>query len=181
LKEKRDELFKIHRCSPMVTILVPTMVQIPIFVGLSTIFLHAANMPGSVLRDESFWTLQSLAHPDTTMALPVIVGLLSIATVETSRWFTSEQRARNIAAAQEKAAVERAKGAIRINPMKHIKSIMSGLSVARVFLTALVPGSVELYWLTSAVGGLLTNWFVNYTDRLRKHPSRPPSVKQDKS
>lgn len=135
LKAKRSELLKKHRCAPWITLTIPLLAQAPVFMGLSTIFLRAAKEPGSVLREESFFTLTSLAHPDTTMAFPVLLGLISLATVETSHWFMIEKRGRPLEIARPSE-----KGKVIINPRRYIKGMMRGLSLGRIILAAVMPG-----------------------------------------
>jgi mitochondrial inner membrane protein COX18 len=167
--------------------LVPPISQIPIFVLLSATFLHAANEPGSVLRNEAFLTLNSLAHPDPTVALPIALGLISIASIETSTWFTSEEHSRRFAAVRRR---ERAHGKMVIQPMKYVRSILRGLSVGRIILASMAPGvsyvlkyrfrvfiasmqSVEIYWLTSTTFGLFTNWAMHYSESRRELTKKP--------
>ncbi|KAF8525318.1 60Kd inner membrane protein-domain-containing protein [Gautieria morchelliformis] len=168
LKTKRDELFKLHNCTPWITMLVPPISQIPIFVLLSATFLHAANEPGSVLRNEEFLTLNSLAHPDPTVVLPIALGLISLASIETSGWFTSEEQSRRFAEVRRREQTRRAHGKIVIQPMKYVRSILRGLSVGRIILASMAPGSIEIYWLTSATFGLFTNWAMHYNDSRRE-------------
>lgn len=118
----------------------PPVAQIPVFMLLSAIFLHAANEPGSVLRNEAFFTLQSLAHPDPTVTLPIILGLVSLASIETSKWFISEEQSRRFAEIRRREHARRASGKIVIQPMKYAKSISRGLSVGRIVLAAIAPG-----------------------------------------
>ncbi|KAF8592443.1 hypothetical protein K439DRAFT_1643585 [Ramaria rubella] len=164
LKAKRDELFKLHRCTPWITMTVTPLAQIPVFVILSATFLQAAHEPGSVLRNESFLTLQSLAHPDPTVTLPIVLGLVSLATIETSKWFATGERQRRFIEKNRRDKARKAQGNIVIQPMKYMKSILRGLSVGRIVLAAMAPGSIEIYWLTSATFGLFTNWIMNYSD-----------------
>ncbi|KAF8528940.1 60Kd inner membrane protein-domain-containing protein [Hysterangium stoloniferum] len=163
-----DSLFKEHRCTPWITMVVPPITQIPVFVVLSATFLQLANAPGTVLRDEAVLTLQSLAHPDPTVALPVILGLISLATVETSQWFVTQEKVRRLRETRLRNEAQLSQGKSIIDPRRHIKGIMSGLSVGRIILAATMPGSVVIYWLTSASCGLLANWVVNYSDRLKR-------------
>jgi inner membrane protein COX18 len=109
-------------------------------VVLSATFLWVANAPGSVLHDEAILTLQSLAYPDLTVALPVIIGLISLATIETSQWLVTEERAIRLRKTSFRNEVQWDQGKIIINPCRHIKGIMSGLSVGRIILAAMMPG-----------------------------------------
>lgn len=117
--------------------LVPSVSQIPVFMLLSATLFHAANEPGSVLRNEEFLTLRSLAHPDPTIALPIALGMISLASIETSKWFTTAEQSKKFA---EVTMTHRAHGKTVIQPMKYTKSVLRILSVCRIVLAAMVPG-----------------------------------------
>lgn len=120
--------------------LVPSVPQIPIFMLFTATFFHAANEPGSVLRNEAFFTLRSLAHPDPTVTLPILIGLVSFASIETSQWFTTAEQSRRYALIKSREQAQKADGKIVIQPMKYTRSIMRGLSVGRIILAATTPG-----------------------------------------
>ena len=120
--------------------LVPPASQIPIFVALSAAFFRAVSEPGSALRDEAFLTLPSLALPDPTMVLPIGLGLVSLATIETSKWFVTEERARRSAERKRRDDIQRAQGKVVVQPLKYTRSILRGLSVGRILLAAMAPG-----------------------------------------
>lgn len=165
LNQKRKELLKLHRCSPWATVAISSISQLPMFVLLSSTFLYISNEPGSVFRDEAAFTLQSLAHPDATAAIPVMTGLVSLATIETSHLFLRQERSHSREDPVNKSTGERR---IAINPTRYIKSAIRILSLGRVILTFMMPGSVEVYWLTSAFCGLFTNWILNYKTSRRR-------------
>jgi len=56
----------------------------------------------------------------------------------------TEDRARKLAEAEQKQE-QQSTGKIVVNPLKHIKSIMRGLSVARILIAATLPGVCLLY------------------------------------
>jgi mitochondrial inner membrane protein COX18 len=117
--------------------LVPLVSQIPIFMLFSATLLHAANEPGSVLRNEEFLTLRSLAHSDPTVALPIALGLISFASIETSKWFTTAEQSRKFV---EMRKTQSAHGKNLLQPMKYTKGIVRTLSVGRIVLAAMAPG-----------------------------------------
>jgi len=107
---------------------------------------------------ESIWTLTSLAHTDPTNTLPVLLGMATLANVESSRWFmTAGERAREVLA-NERATEKRSRGLIVIEPKKNIHVVLRLLSVVRMFAAMMIPGSMVIYWLTSAVFGLAQTW-----------------------
>ncbi|KAH8999232.1 hypothetical protein EDB92DRAFT_1932619 [Lactarius akahatsu] len=142
---RRDELFASHRCRPWVTMLVPPLTQLPLFVG-SSMFLSRLSQPPTVFDSESFLTLTSLAHADPTAALPIALGIITLANVESSRWFISKE-------AKERDELEQ-------------RGI---LSVGRILIGSVVPGSVLLYWVSSATFGLLQSWVFDYWERQRSN------------
>lgn len=118
---------------------VPALTQLPLFVLSSLVFTKIAQAP-SVLESESFWTITSLVNPDPTLTIPVVIGLLTLANVESSRWFiTAEQKAR-----EEKVdkwnADKRAQGHMVLEPKKMVQNGLRVLSVGRILIAAMVPG-----------------------------------------
>ncbi|EMD40772.1 hypothetical protein CERSUDRAFT_91514 [Gelatoporia subvermispora B] len=160
-KSRRKELLSKFRCTPLMTTIVPPLTQIPLFIGFSAVLNRVAQAP-SVLDSESVFTLTSLAHSDPTATLPIILGLVTLANVETARWFINAgtlERERKVA---EWAAARRSKGENVVEPKKIIQSSLRVLSVLRILIAAVVPGSVQVYWLTSAVFGLFQSWILEW-------------------
>jgi inner membrane protein COX18 len=74
------------------------------------------------------------------MAMPIVLGIVTMANVESSRWFmTDEQKARE-AKVNEWNAGKRAQGHMVIEPKKHIQSSLRLLSTGRILLGGLMPG-----------------------------------------
>lgn len=164
----QKELLKKFKCGPRPTIIIPIITQIPVFVAMSMLCARIAAPP-TPLDGESFLTLSTLAHTDPTMVLPVVVGMLTLANVEASSWFlTAEQLAKQ--KEQERKIVEKAreKGKPPIVVEKVVKGAMRGLSVVRILITSVMPGSVVIYWLTSSVIGLVQTVVFNILDQRRK-------------
>jgi inner membrane protein COX18 len=110
-----------------------------------------------------------LAHPDPTIALPVpvVIGLISLATIETSQWFVTEERAIRLRKTSFRNEVQRDQGKIITNPRWHIKGIMSGLSVGRIILAAMMPGVSSQNYIIGAYSenfnSLCRNLLINFS------------------
>ncbi|KAJ7590947.1 60Kd inner membrane protein-domain-containing protein [Mycena floridula] len=152
LKARRKELYAQHNCKPMPTMVVPFLAQAPPFILLSLVLSRASTDP-TPFDSESFMTLTTLAHPDPTMVIPILVGLITAANMETSILL----RARTSTGSTPAKNPDRSKFVQNL-----VKQFMSGLAVIRIPLTMLQPGSVGLYWLVSASFGLLETWFVRW-------------------
>lgn len=123
----------------MLTIFLPAASQLPLFVGTSWVLSHASVVP-TVLDSEAFLTLTSLAHADATATLPILLGIITLANVESSRWFASAealQRERRVA---KWTAERRARGEQILEPSKISQSALRLLSVGRILIAAMVPG-----------------------------------------
>lgn len=174
----------------MMTMLIPAVSQLPLFVGFSVMLNRLSQYP-TVFDSESFLTLTSLAHADPTLTLPIVIGLLSLANTESSRWFISEAALQREARVKEWADKRRAKGETVLEPKKIIQSTLRLYSIARILISALFPGvssdyasadfvvfiiriqSVQLYWATSAAFGLVQTWTLDFWDARRIRPSSP--------
>ncbi|PFH52805.1 hypothetical protein AMATHDRAFT_1848 [Amanita thiersii Skay4041] len=176
----RKELFVKHRCKPLPSIVLPPLSQLPIFI-ITTIALGRLSTDPTPFDSESFLTLSNLAHPDPTMTLPILLGLITMANVESSNWVMTaaeRERARRIEELNEKRRMEQGGKARVIQPQKIIKSTLRFLSVARIIVAAMTPGSIALYWVTSASLGLFQTWVMDWLDLRRRRrlesPARQP-------
>lgn len=139
---RRTELFAQHRCRPWLTMLIPPLTQLPLFVG-SSMFLSRLSQPPSAFDSESFLTLTSLSHADPTFALPIALGLITLANVESSssiRWFASAEAREREELEEKRNAEKRAQGHIVLQPQRIVQSALRLLSVGRILIGALVPG-----------------------------------------
>ena len=139
---RRKELYAEHRCRPWLTMLIPPVTQLPLFVGTS-MFLSRLSQPPTVFDSESFLTLTSLSHADPTVALPIALGLVTLANVESSssiRWFASAEAKEREELEKKRIAERRAQGDIVLQPQKIVQSALRLLSVGRILIGALVPG-----------------------------------------
>ncbi|KAF8913988.1 membrane insertase OXA1/ALB3/YidC [Gymnopilus junonius] len=168
LTARRSELIKEHHCSPLPSIILPPLSQLPVFVGF-TILLNRLSVAPTPFDSESFLTLTSLVSPDPTMTLPVILGFLTMANVESGNWVMNAAERQQRRAIEEQEAKRIAEGGKpRIHPGKVIKSTLRGLSILRIIVAALTPGSVALYWVTSAAFGLIQTWAMEWSDAQRR-------------
>ncbi|KAH7921813.1 hypothetical protein BV22DRAFT_1106968 [Leucogyrophana mollusca] len=175
LVPRRNELFSKYRCRPGWTMVIPPLTQLPLFMGFSIVLTRLSQSP-SPFDSESFFTLSTLAHTDPTAVLPIALGFITLANVESSRWFiTDEQRERQKKV--DKWKEERlAQGHTVLEPQKIIKSALRMVSVGRILVAVMVPGGVVLYWVTSAAFGLVQTWVLDYWEMRRKQRRQPPSA-----
>lgn len=108
--------------------LIPPLSQLPVFMGLTVVFNRLSIAP-TPFDSESFLTLTSLAHPDPTMALPLLLGFITMANVESKNWLmTAAER-------EQQRQFENRPHAANL-----IKPILRGLSVIRIVVAAITPG-----------------------------------------
>lgn len=115
---------------------MPVLSQLPVFVGLTYLFSHLSVAP-TPFDSESFLTLTSLAHPDPTMVMPIVLGCLAMAQVESGNWLLSASEREEQRKLDEKLAGKQSVGTAT-------KSVLRLVSVVRVVVAALTPG-VRLY------------------------------------
>ncbi|KDR83652.1 hypothetical protein GALMADRAFT_55296 [Galerina marginata CBS 339.88] len=168
LTARRKELFEQYHCSPLPSIILPPLSQLPVFVGF-TVVLNRLSVAPTLFDAESFLTLTSLAHPDPTMTLPVVLGFLTMANVESGNWVMNAAEKAQQRRAEDEEANRVAEGEKpRLHPGKVIKSVLRGLSIIRIIIAAMTPGSVALYWVTSAGFGLIQTWVMEWNDARRR-------------
>lgn len=131
----------------MTTLVIPPFTQLPVFVGCSIALAHISQHP-TPLDSESFLTLSTLVHPDPTATLPIALGFITLANVESSRWFITDQQREREVKVQRWKEEKIAKGERVIEPQKIIKSALRLVSVGRILIASMVPG-VELLPLLS--------------------------------
>lgn len=137
---RRKELFKQYKCSPLPSIIIPPIVQLPFFVGF-TVVLSRLSIDPTPFDSESFFTLSTLAHPDPTMTLPVILGFLTMANVESGNWVMNaaeREQARRADQEERKRVLEGGKPRIHLG--KIFKASLRGLSIVRIIIAAMAPG-----------------------------------------
>jgi mitochondrial inner membrane protein COX18 len=147
LTMRRKELFKQYKCSPLPSIVIPALAQLPVFVGF-TVVLSRLSIDPTPFDSESFFTLSTLAHPDPTMALPVILGFLTMANVESGNWVLNAAEREQIRKADQKRVSEGGKS--RLHPGKILKTFLRGLSIVRIIIAAMTPGVRFSFYFVSS-------------------------------
>jgi inner membrane protein COX18 len=123
--------------------LIPPLTQLPVFVGSSVLLSRLSSQPPSSAASfdaEAFLTLTSLAHADPTAALPIALGVITLANVESSKWFVSAEAKEHEDAERRRVAEKRAGGQIVLEPRRIVQSGLRLLSVGRILIGAVVPG-----------------------------------------
>ncbi|KAJ6485153.1 membrane insertase OXA1/ALB3/YidC, partial [Mycena vitilis] len=162
VKSEQKRLIAEHKCSPIPSMVVSPLSQLPVFVILTTVFNRLAQDP-TPFDSEAFLTLTTLNHPDPTWTLPIILGMVTMANVESNNWLMSAVQRDRLRKVEERRASQIAAGVSPgIQPHRIIKSSLNVLSVIRIVFAALSPGSVVLYWTTSAICGLVQTWILDY-------------------
>lgn len=98
------------------------------------------TQPPSVLDSETFLTLTSLVNPDPTVAIPVLIGMITFANVESAKWFVSDAQERREEKVEKWNAEKRARGEIVIAPKEIVQNALRVMSVGRILIAAVVPG-----------------------------------------
>jgi len=120
--------------------ILPPLSQLPVFIGF-TIILGRLSQDPTPFDSESFLTLTTLAHPDPTMTLPIILGLITMANVESNNWLmNAAERAKLRRLEQEKARRIAEEGKKSIELGKVVKTALRGLSVLRIIVASVTPG-----------------------------------------
>lgn len=112
--------------------------QLPVFVVMSMVFNRLARDP-TPFDSEAFFTLTSLNHPDPTWTIPIILGVVTMANVESNHWFMSAVQKTRMAEREQQAAA----GDRRVSP-NLMRSVLNGLSVARIILASFSPGVSDI-------------------------------------
>lgn len=119
---------------------MPILTQLPLFVGTSMVLSDATRSAGTVLDSEAFLTLTSLAHPDATLTLPIVLGMITLANVESARWFVSAEVLQREQQVAKWTAERRARGENVLEPRRIYQTALRIMSVGRILIAAMVPG-----------------------------------------
>ena len=128
-----------HGVPPALIMAIPVLTQLPVFVFSSLVFSQLTQPP-SVLDSETFLTLTSLVNPDPTVAIPVLIGMITFANVESAKWFVSDAQERREEKVEKWNAEKRARGEIVIAPKEIVQNALRVMSVGRILIAAVVPG-----------------------------------------
>ncbi|PBK72700.1 hypothetical protein ARMSODRAFT_881222 [Armillaria solidipes] len=172
-KGLEKQLCKVYRCQKIPTMVVPPLSQMAVFFPMSIFFGGVAADPFSGFDAESFMTLTSLSHPDETLTIPILVGLITMANVESSTWFMTATEKQAVAQREQRRKDAASKGVHHIAPANGIKQALRAVSVLRIVFAAQVSGAIALYWATSSLCGLFQTWFMESLRRRKPGPSPP--------
>ncbi|CDZ97385.1 Inner membrane protein translocase involved in respiratory chain assembly [Phaffia rhodozyma] len=97
ISAESKRLINVFNCHPLPTVLVPILVQFPLFLTLVYITRSATMSPTPLLYEHlpSFLGATPLVEPDSTGTLPIAVGLTLFANVEIMRLARKERDALN--------------------------------------------------------------------------------------
>lgn len=118
---------------------IPVLTQLPVFV-LSSIVFSRLTQPPSVLDSETFLTLTSLVNPDPTATIPVLIGMITLANVESAKWFVSDAQKSRQGKVEKWNEERRARGHTVVEPKKIVQNVLRVMSVGRILIAAMVPG-----------------------------------------
>ena len=102
--------------------------------------LNRASLPPTVLDSESFLTITSLSHGDPTGTMPILLGVLTFANVEASRFFMTPEARQREQQVAEWTAKRRASGETVIEPRKIFQTTLRIASLGRILIALMVPG-----------------------------------------
>jgi len=140
---------------------IPALTQLPLFVFSSMLFSQLTQAP-SVLESETFLTLTSLVNPDPTVTIPILIGMITFANVESAKWFISDAQKSRQEKVEKWNAEKRARGETVIEPKKIAQNALRVMSVGRILIAAMVPGvrlqssrplQNKLDWRCACLGG----------------------------
>jgi len=111
------------------------------------------------------------------MTLPVILGFLTMANVESGNWvLNAAEREQVRKANQEEKKRVLEGGKPQLHPGKVLKTFLRAFSVVRIIIAAMTPGSVTLYWVSSAAFGLVQTWAMEWIDSRRRRRLIAPKL-----
>lgn len=136
---ERKKLLEKHGVSPALIMVVPALTQLPVFV-LSSLLFSRLTQPPSVLDSETFLTLTSLVNPDPTATIPILIGMITFANVESAKWFITDREKSRQEKVEKWNEEKRAQMHTVIEPKKILQNGLRVMSVGRILIAAMVPG-----------------------------------------
>ena len=79
-------------------------------------------------------------NPDPTAAIPILIGMITFANVESAKWFISDNQKSRQEKVENWNAEKRAQGHTVIEPRKIVQNALRVMSVGRILIAAVVPG-----------------------------------------
>lgn len=122
--------------------LIPPVTQLPVFVGFSILLSRLSEAP-TPFDSESFFTLSTLTHADPTGTLPIALGFITLANVESSRWFMTDAQLKREQQVEKWREERIERGETVLEPQKIIKSALRLMSVGRIAVASVVPGVIH--------------------------------------
>ena len=135
---------KENGCQTWKSMALPPLAQLPPFFIITMMLRKLCEDP-TPFDSEAFLSLATLAHPDPTMTLPIVLGIITMANVESSSWLMTVKQRENLAKLEEKRKQMQAEGKRILEPGKIIKNALRGLSVVRILVASVMPGVRELF------------------------------------
>eukprot|EP00842_Homolaphlyctis_polyrhiza_P003900 jgi/Hompol1/4510/HPOL_003664-RA len=155
-REKANELYRIYRCHPFRTFLLP-WVQIPLFISMSFALRWLVAYPAFWMAtppsfapgmdEEGALWFDNLTIADPTLITPILVGATYLMNIE----FNTSLRA--------KEGTRPTSGQIAF------RFFLRSLSILIIPIAAQVPMAITLYWLTSALFSTVQNLIFYLLDR----------------
>ena len=172
-KSKRKELGKINNCSILPTILLPSSINIPIFIIMSNTIRVASQLPleqskGLIL--ESFFHYPSLALTATDPTLALAIGASFLISTEvnanlrkTLLKIRSPISTNNVDNDNRDTSQTPQENNVRMDESVHEKGItilLRSLSLGMSYFALNIPVSLAIYWLTAGVFSVLQTSFL---------------------
>ncbi|KIY49294.1 hypothetical protein FISHEDRAFT_26568, partial [Fistulina hepatica ATCC 64428] len=181
MAEAREKIIAKYHCSPGVAMFASPAIQLPVF-AFTSVMLTRLSTAESPFATESLGSLSeatgmlaSLAAPDASMILPVLVGMLTMANIETSTWVMNaaeREHERKLKVYNTRKRQLAGEHAVSLRDL--IKPTLRCWSVLRMALAALAPGSVVVYWAAHTVLVLLQNFILSRSNvQIRRQQPLP--------
>ncbi|KAJ7665524.1 60Kd inner membrane protein-domain-containing protein [Mycena rosella] len=162
VSSEQKRLIAEHNCHIIPSMVASPAIQLPVFITMTMMFTRLAQDP-TPFDSEAFLTLTTLNHPDPTWILPTILGMVTMANVDSNNWLLSavqKDRLRKMEERREQQLKTTGKSGFQVSQI--IQGALHPLAVLRILWAGFCPGSVVLYWTTSAICGLIQTWVLDY-------------------
>ena len=158
----QSKLHKRYGTHPVMTLAIPLIVNIPIFVIFSLTIRHAIEMPGSAMAAESFGWLKALGEPD--LWLPAIGGGLGMLTAQ-----IGENRRKATASAVDNGAEHKME---KVGDGKGVRDSRSPVSTAPRSSPSPQPTRLPRRSISTSIARSFTMTSISCTS----NASRPPKA-----
>ncbi|KAH7105410.1 hypothetical protein BKA62DRAFT_766781 [Auriculariales sp. MPI-PUGE-AT-0066] len=170
MEARRKQLFSHFGVGISRTVILPTLVQLGTFIPMSMLFVFIA-VPPTPLDSECFMHLTNLTRNDPSNILPVAIGILNMANVDSHRWLVrtpllkeQQQVDQNVIQAQiaKGGPLKRRNFELKLNPSGMMTALARSFSVLRIVFAMQMPGTVLIYWTVSAAYSLAQSFVLEY-------------------